>query len=173
MMTADEGGKMSRGKSFDMNKHQGEVREVKKGIEEKKQESVNLEKKKEELTNVMTEIMGANLDEKVVNTVHELINKALESNREEADKASTEMNEGISKLENIKQETEESKMDAQKQKTSIDQKQRVLEKIGAGGLLDGAGKEIDANIQELSDLNNDVTMVMEEAMKIASKLSGL
>ena len=159
------------GKSFELRKHQ--VREIKQNIEAKKTEAAQFEKKKEELLGAMTEISGAKLDEGVLETVKDMINSALEENREQAEKTSSEMNEDISRLENIKQETEESIEDAQKNKESLNQKQKILEKINAGGVLENAVQEIDTNLQELESFNNETIETMREAEKVASSLSGL
>lgn len=161
------------GRSYDMKKHQEDVKEIKKNLEAKKAESEGLEQNKQQLMEAMTEVLGAKLDDNVVEAIHEAVNNALEANSEKGQEISDDMNRDIATLENIKQETQESINDAQKEKDTISKKQSLLEKFGIGSSLDSAVKELDANVEELEALNEDVTETMNEAMEIASKLSGL
>lgn len=62
---------MARG--YDVKKNQGEIKEIQKKLESKKSESSSLEKHKQELLDAMTDIQGAKLDEKTVETVKEAI----------------------------------------------------------------------------------------------------
>lgn len=159
-------------KSYDVKKNQGEIKEIQKKLEIKKSESSSLEKHKQELLDAMTDVQGAKLDEKTVETVKEAINAALEANSEKGQELSEQMNEDIKSMENMKQETMESMSDAQKQKESIQRKKKLLDKFDQGGNLESAEKSLDANMQELSDINNELIETMRESMKVAQKLSG-
>lgn len=159
-------------KGYDVKKNQGEIKEIQKKLEEKKSESSSLEKHKQELLDAMTDIQGAKLDEKTVETVKEAINAALDANSEKGQELSDEMNEDIKSMEEMKQDTMESMSDAQKQKESIQRKQKLLDKFGLGSSLENASKGLDVNMQELSEINDEVIKTMRESMAIAQKLSG-
>lgn len=159
-------------KSYDSKKNRSEIKEIQNKIEAKKSESSGLEKNKQELLDAMTNIEGAKLDEKTVEIVREAINSALEANSEKGQEMSDEMGEDIKKLEGMKQDTMDSLSDAQKQKDSIQRKQKLLDKFGLGGYLEGANKELDSNMQDLSEMNDEAVEAMNEAMKVAQKLSG-
>lgn len=96
----------------------------------------------------------------------------MDANSEKGQELSDEMNEDIKSMEDMKQNTMESMSDAQKQKESIQRKQKLLDKFGLGSSLENASKGLDANMQELSEINDEVIKTMRESMAIAQKLSG-
>ena len=161
------------GKGYDTKKSRGEIKEVKESLETKKSELSGLEKNKQELMDAMTSVFGADLDEKTKEIVHQAIDDALEKNKEQGEHLSEEMNEGFSRLEEVLQETDESKQSAVSEKKNLEGKQKIIERFGIGNSLEKGINELDNNISELEDISDEARDVMKELSGVSQKLGGL
>lgn len=119
--------------SIDKTKHG--VKDISKRIENKKNELSGLEKNKKELLEAGREVQGANLDANIVKTVMDAINSELDNNAERGKELSAEMNNDLSSLEDMKENTQDSIEENSKKQKSLEGKQKLLDKFGLGKKL--------------------------------------
>ena len=156
--------------SYNLEKTKGKINEIKRNVESKKGELSDLEKNKQALLDAEISVQGADLDEKVQKTVMDAINNALEANAEKGQELSTEMNEDMSTLENMKQETQESLESSKSEKGKLEQKKALLDKLGLGQHLEQGISDLDDNQRELSGINEALIEAQREISETSTKL---
>ena len=156
--------------SYNVEKTKGKINEIKRNVESKKGELSDLEKNKQALLDAEISVQGADLDEKVQKTVMDAINNALEVNAEKGQELSTEMNEDMSTLENMKQETQESLESSKSEKGKLEQKKALLDKLGLGQHLEQGISDLDDNQRELSGINEELIEAQREISETSTKL---
>lgn len=156
--------------SYNVEKTKGKINEIKKNVESKKGELSDLEKNKQALLDAEISVQGADLDEKVQKTVMDAINNALEANAERGQELSTEMNEDMSTLEDMKQETQESLESSKSEKGKLEQKKALLDKLGLGQHLEQGISDLDDNQRELSGINEELIEAQREISETSTKL---
>lgn len=156
--------------SYSVEKTKGKINEIKKNVESKKGELSDLEKNKQALLDAEISVQGADLDEKVQKTVMDAINNALEANAERGQELSTEMNEDMSTLEDMKQETQESLESSKSEKGKLEQKKALLDKLGLGQHLEQGISDLDDNQRELSGINEELIEAQREISETSTKL---
>lgn len=159
--------------AYDLKRNRGKVSEIRQNIESKKSELAQLEAQKSELLDAVMDVQGAELDDKVKTEVKDAINSALEANENKGQELSSEMGNDAKQLEEMKQDTQESIDSARNEKGKIEKKQKMLERFGFGGKLDGAIHELDDNITELGEVNEEIISALQELSQVSQKLSGL
>lgn len=159
--------------AYDTTKNKEKIQEIKSSLESKKGEVSQLEKQKQELLGAITELSGLNLDDKTKQVVNDSLKQALERNKEKGEEVSEQVGKSLKTLESIKQDTQESMESATQEKSSIDQKRKLLDKFGIGGTLDNATSELNRNIKELEEINDDSMKTMSELEKISHKAGHL
>lgn len=157
--------------AYSVEKTKNKIGEIKKNIETKKGELSNLEKNKQELLEAGMSIQGADLDAKVQKTVMDAINNALEANAEKGQELNNELNENMSDLEDMKQNTQNSLESSKSEKTKLEQKKAMLDKIGGGRFLEKGISDLESNQKELGDINKELTNAQREISNTAQKLA--
>lgn len=160
-------------KSYDTKKRKGEIKEVQERLEQKKGELGKLEKNKQEIMEAMTSVFGANLDEKTQEIVHQALDDALEKNKEQGERFNNEMMEEFKRLEDVIQETDETRQSAIKEKNNLEGTQKKIESFGIGNLLDKGINELNDNISELESISDEARNVMRELSNVSQKLGML
>lgn len=160
-------------KGYDVKKVKGEVKEIKKNIENQKEEVGKLEEQKQALVEAMMEVEGSNIDEETKQVIHEAVNGAIEKNREKGNEISQNLEKDIATLENNKQESQESMNDSMNEKKRLEQKQKLLDRFGIGGALDGGISKLDANIHELEGINEEIIQAMQELSQVSGKAGNI
>ena len=160
-------------KGYDTKRSRGEIKEVQESLEKKKSELSGLERNKQGLMDAMNSVLGAELDEKTKEIVHQAIDDALEKNKEQGENLNDEMNEGFSRLEEVIQETDGSRQSAINEKKSLEGKQKIVERFGIGNSLEKGINELDNNISELESISDEARDVMKELSSVAQKLGML
>ena len=157
--------------AYNIDKTKSKISEIKKNIETKKGELSNLEKNKQELLDAGMSVQGADLDEKVQKKVMDAINNALEANAEKGQELSSELNENMSDLENMKQDTQKSLDSSKSEEAKIEQKKALLDKLGLGHSLEKGITDLEMNQKELSDLNKELIDAQREISNTSTKLN--
>lgn len=160
-------------KAYDTNKNKGQIQEIKSTLETKEGEVSQLEQQKQELLGAITELSGLTLDEKTKQIVNDSLKQALEKNKEKGTELSDQIGESLKTLEMIKQDTQESMKSASQEKSSIEQKKKMLERFGIGGVLESATSELNQNIKELEEINDDSIKTMSKLEKVSQKAGHL
>ena len=160
-------------KGYDVKKAKGEVKEIKKNIENQKDEVGKLEEQKKALVEAMMEVEGSNIDEETKQVIHEAVNGAIEKNREKGNEISQNLEKDIATLENNKQESQESMNDSMNEKKKLEQKQKLLDRFGIGGALDNGISKLDANIHELEGINEEIIQAMQELSQVSGKAGNI
>lgn len=149
------------------------IGDINKRIEMKQGELSGLEKNKKALLDAGIEIKGANLDEHTQQAVIDAINGALDANAKKGQELSSEMNEDLSTLEDMKQETQESMDSNTEERTRLERKKSLLDKFGLGGKLDKGISDLDANRKELSNIQQELIDAQKQIFDTAAKLGRL
>lgn len=157
--------------SFSIDRTRGKVSDIQQNIENKKSELSQLEDQKKELLDAGTAVQDSDIDENVQKLIMEKINEALEDNSEKAQEISTEMNSDVSDIEEMKKETQESTDSNAKERGSIEQKKRLLDRFGIGSSLDSALSDLDDNKRNLDDLMGLLIETGKELDDLAGKFS--
>lgn len=148
-------------------------KDVQRSLEQKKGELSQLEENKSALLEAGTEVQGSEMDEKVKQTVMELINSELEANAEKGKEKSQEMTEDLQKLESSKEEVETMKESSASERQKLENKKNLLERFGLGGQMDSAISDMENHEQELDDLHQSLMDDEQELNAVSQKLSGL
>ena len=157
--------------AYNIEKTKNKISEIKKNIETKKGELANLEKNKQELLDAEMSVQGADLDANVQKKVMDAINNALEANAEKGQEVSSELNENMSDLENMKQSTQDSLESSKSEKTKLEQKKALLDKFGLGQPLEKGISDLENNQKELSDINQELIDAQREISETSTKLN--
>ena len=157
--------------AYNVEKTKNKISEIKKNIETKKGELANLEKNKQELLDAEMSVQGADLDANVQKKVMDAINNALEANAEKGQEVSSELNENMSDLENMKQSTQDSLESSKSEKTKLEQKKALLDKFGLGQPLEKGISDLENNQKELSDINQELIDAQREISETSTKLN--
>ena len=157
-------------KAYDTNKNKGQIQEIKSTLETKEGEVSQLEQQKQELLGAITELSGLTLDEKTKQIVNDSLKQALEKNKEKGTELSDQIGESLKTLE---MNTQESMKSASQEKSSIEQKKKMLERFGIGGVLESATSELNQNIKELEEINDDSIKTMSKLEKVSQKAGHL
>lgn len=157
--------------AYNVEKTKNKISEIKKNIETKKGELSNLEKNKQELLDAEMSVQGADLDANVQKKVMDAINNALEANAEKGQEVSSELNENMSDLENMKQSTQDSLESSKSEKTKLEQKKALLDKFGLGQPLEKGISDLENNQKELSDINQELIDAQREISETSTKLN--
>ena len=157
--------------AYNVEKTKNKISEIKKNIETKKGELANLEKNKQELLDAGMSVQGADLDANVQKKVMDAINNALEANSEKGQEVSSELNENMSDLENMKQSTQDSLESSKSEKTKLEQKKALLDKFGLGQPLEKGISDLENNQKELSDINQELIDAQREISETSTKLN--
>lgn len=160
-------------KGYDTKKIKGEVKEIKKNIEMQKGEVGKLEEQKQTLVEAMMEVEGSNIDDETKRVIHEAVNAAIEKNREKGEEISNNLEKDIKTLENNRQESQESMSDAQDEKKKLEQRQKLLDRFGIGGALDSGISKLEANIQEIEGINEEIIQAMQELSQVSGKAGNI
>ena len=159
--------------AYSIEKTRSQVGDIKKRIENKQGELSGLEQNKQALLDVGMEVQGSNLDERTQRTVMDAINNALDANAQKGQELSYEMDEDLSALEDMKQETQESMESNAQERSSLESKKFLLDKFGLGGSLDKGISDLDDNRQELGDVQQELIDAQRQISDIAAKLGSL
>lgn len=157
--------------SYNVEKTKNKIGEIKKNIEAKNSELSNLEKNKQELLDAGMSVQGADLDEKVQKTVMDAINNALEANAEKGQELSSELNENMSDLEDMKQNTQNSLESSKSEEARLEQKKALLDKLGLGQHLERGISDLKNNQRELGDINKELIEAQREISDASKKLN--
>ena len=160
-------------KSYDAKKIKGEVKEIKKNIEMQKGEVGKLEEQKQALVEAMMEVEGSNIDVDAKQVIHEAVNAAIEKNREKGKEISNNLGQEIKTLESNKQESQESMSDAKNEKKKLEQRKKLLDRFGIGGTLDSGISKLEANIQEIEGINEEIIQAMQELSQVSGKAGNI
>lgn len=160
-------------KSYDAKKIKGEVKEIKKNIEMQKGEVGKLEEQKQVLVEAMMEVEGSNIDVDAKQVIHEAVNAAIEKNREKGKEISNNLGQEIKTLESNKQESQESMSDAKNEKKKLEQRKKLLDRFGIGGTLDSGISKLEANIQEIEGINEEIIQAMQELSQVSGKAGNI
>ncbi len=160
-------------KAYDTKKNKEQIQEIKSTLESKRGELSQLEQQKQELLGAITELSGHTLDDKTKQVVNDSLKQALEKNKEKGTELHNRIGESLKTLETIKQDTQESMDSAAQEKSSIEQKKKMLDRFGIGGVLESATGELNQNIKELEEINDDSIKIMSELEKISQKAGHL
>lgn len=159
--------------AYSIEKTKGQIAEVKKRIETKKDELSNLEKNKQALIDANMEVQGSDLDERTQKTVMEVINNALDANAKKGKELSSEMNNDLSSLENMRQETQESLECNEQERKSLESKRAMLDKFRLGKALEGGISDLESNRQELDDVQQELIDAQKQIADTSARLNGL
>ena len=159
------------GISLDRNK--GKVSDIKQNIESKKGELSQLEENKQKLLEAGTDIQASDIDEDVQKILMEKINQSLEENSEKGEQLSQEMNTDVKDLESMKQEVDESKKSNEQERSKLEKKKELLDKVGLGGSLEEAISELNNNYMNLEDFQASLTETQKELNSVSQRLSSL
>ena len=159
--------------AYSIEKTRSQVGDIKKRIENKQGELSGLEQNKQALLDAGMEVQGSNLDERTQRTVMDAINNALDANAQKGQELSDEMNDDLSALEDMKQETQESMESNAKERSSLESKKTFLDKFGLGRSLDKGISDLDDNRQELGDVQQELIDAQRQISDIAAKLGSL
>lgn len=157
--------------SYNVEKTKNKIGEIKKNIEAKNSELSNLEKNKQELLDAGMSVQGADLDEKVQKTVMDAINNALEANAEKGQELSSELNENMSNLEDMKQNTQNSLESSKSEEARLEQKKALLDKLGLGQHLERGISDLKNNQRKLGDINKELIEAQREISNASKKLN--
>lgn len=158
---------------FNLENTKNVVTDIKANIDTKKKEVEDLERTKEEIMEAGMDIQGADIGEKAVEIAMEGINRELEANSERGKELSQEMQGDVEMLEEKMQETQEAISENDEQKSRLESKQQLLEKIGMGASLEVPISELDDNATNLDSLNQDIIDTRKEMEEVAHRLSSL
>ena len=159
--------------AYSIEKTRSQVGDIKKRIEAKQGELAGLEQNKQALLDAGMEVQGSNLDERTQQTVMDAINSALDANAQKGQELSSEMNDDLNALEDMKQETQESMDSNAQERSSLESKKALLDKFGLGGSLDRGISDLDNNRQELGDVQQELIDAQKQISDTAAKLGGL
>lgn len=160
---------MAGNRSFETRKTN--LSELGKKIDEKSERANQLEKAKTEARNARMKIEEMNnLDEEAKAEGIEATNEAYEQASKEAKEVSEKLGEDINELEELRQETSDSLEAANEAKN----RQEELEKACAeNGIIYPKSRSMEENISGNNALLEEIIKKMQDADKIASKLSGI
>lgn len=159
--------------AYSIEKTRSQVGDIKKRIEVKQGELAGLEQNKQALLEAGMEVQGSNLDERIQQKVMDAINIALDTNAQKGQELSSEMNEDLSALEDMKQETQESMESNAQERSSLERKKALLDKFGLGGSLDGGISDLDDNRQDLENVLQELADAQDQIFDTAAKLGHL
>lgn len=157
--------------AYNVEKTKNKISEINSNIETKKGELCNLEKNRQELLDAEMSVQGADLDEKVQKTVMDAISRALEANAEKGQEISTELNENMSDLEDLKQSTQNSLESSKSEEAKLEQKKAILDKLGLGKNLERGISDLENNQRELGDINKELIDAQREISDVSTRLN--
>lgn len=147
------------------------VNEIGKRIDEKSERAKQLENAKTEARNARMEIENMDkLDDDAKNEGIKATNEAYEQASKEAKEVSEKLGEDISELEELRQETSDSLDAANEAKNREEELAKACE---ANGIIYPKSHSMDDNISGNNALLEEIIQKMQDADKIASKLSGI
>lgn len=159
--------------NFNVEKTKDKVSDVKRNLDVKKRDLEQLESQKQALLDAVTDIQASDIDEDTQRTVMDLINQSLEETAEKGSELSQEMTADFENIENMKQETQASIESNQKEKSGLERKKALLDKMGLGDKLEESIHELDDNKQILTDLNLSLAETEKELNAVSAKLDML
>ncbi|MCD7950678.1 MAG: hypothetical protein LUG12_10535 [Erysipelotrichaceae bacterium] len=158
---------------FNLEDTKKKISDVKGNLEGKQEELEKAKESKQALLNAGTDIQGSELDEETQRLVMEFINEAIEENSEKAKEISSEMNNDLEQIEDMKQEVDDNLIENDEQKSKLESTKGILDKFGIGDKLDGAMTELDENHEKLDETNLELNDVEKELMDLSSELQNI
>lgn len=104
-------------------------------------------------------------------TVMDAINNALEANAEKGQELSSELNENMSNLEDMKQNTQNSLESSKSEEARLEQKKALLDKLGLGQHLERGISDLKNNQRKLGDINKELIEAQREISNASKKLN--
>jgi len=158
---------------FNLDSYVGKVTDIRGKVESSRSELDKLKETKEKLLEAGTEVQSLDIDESIQSAIMDSINQNLESVSDQAKELSSDIGEGISELEGMREETQE---EIEKNHTAFDKVGDIkgaLDAIGFGGALDGPMSELVGQGAQLENLNETIIEAQQEAEQLSQELDSL
>ena len=159
--------------NFSLDSYAGKVSDIRGKVESSRSEVDKLKEKKERLLEAGTEVQGLDIDESVQSVIMDSINQNLESVSDQAKEKSSEIGEGISELEGMREETQDELDRTHAAYDKVGDIKGALEAIGFGGALDGPLSELSGQEAQLANLNETIIEAQQEAEQLSQELDSL
>ena len=156
-----------------LERNKGKVIDIKGNTDTKKNELEKLETNKQEIHDAITDIQGADIDENSQKIIMQDLNRRLEENAEKGKELADEMNADAKILGELKEEAQTSMDSNTSEREKLEKKQAIVEKIGLGGIFEGALTELDNNMTDLQEYQESLMETEKELDETAKKLSML
>lgn len=147
--------------------------DIKRNIEQKKDELNQLEQRKQSLLDSGTNIQNSDMDDETIKVVMELINQELEENSEMGKELSNEMQNDLSFLTEMKYEVNEMKESTEKNLNNLEQKKSILDKFKRANNIDSAISEMEDSKVQLDELNNNLIDTEKDLTETSQRLGML
>lgn len=147
--------------------------DVKKNIENKKGELGQLEERKQSLLEAGIDTQGSDMDESTKRVVMEQLNAALEENAEKGKELSSEMQDDLNSLTEMKEEVSEMREATKQERSKLEGRKSILDIFGGGRNIDSAIQEMDDSTENLDALNGDLLEDERELNEISQRLNSL
>lgn len=153
-----------------LDKMKAKVNDIKQNIENKRGELGKLEDGKRQLLDAGMAIQGADIDENVQRKIVEHINQGLEQITEKGSELSDEMNSDFQTIEELKEDTQVSIESTKSERSKMEAKKGILERVGLGGRIDSAISELNTNQSNLDSFNQTLSETDKEMQQISQRL---
>lgn len=147
--------------------------DVKRNIDTKKSELSQLEQRKQSLMDSGTEVQNSNMDDEIKKQVMELINGELEMNSDKGKELSSEMQDDLQSLTEMKIEVKEMLEDTKDNRQKLEQEKSVLDKFGLGKNIDSAISDMSSSENQLNELGDSLLGTEEELNETSHRLNML
>lgn len=158
---------------YSIEKSRKHLSELSKEVNQKKAMVEQLHTSKEEVITARTEIEGSGISEES----KEVIVKNLEARREQISEQGrelgSEIGQDLKEIEDEKQDIQEAQDSNKTQQKNLEAKKSVLEKIGMGGILEGAIEQLQNEEKQLDGTMESAIEIGKEADDAARKADAL
>lgn len=160
-------------KSFDINKAKQNIDAKKPEIQESEKKLEGLSKSKKALFDARMVIEGLDIDESVKATIVESLNSSYEEVKSEGQSESKKLNDILKDDDDTRREIMDARDDTQKAIDNLEGKGSILETFGISNAFEKSKIQAEQSLQELGELQEQVTADINKIMDVGHKLDSL
>jgi len=160
-------------KSFDINKAKQNIDAKKPEIQESEKKLEGLSKSKKALFDARMVIEGLDIDESVKATIVESLNSSYEEVKSEGQSESKKLNDILKDDDDTRREIMDARDNTQKAIDNLEGKGSILETFGISNAFEKSKIQAEQSLQELNELQEQVTADINRIMNVGHKLDAL